>query len=358
MTASNAEPTNTVRPNRGFHPILETPPQHLFVDACIQAWPDADYANAHKHGATAYCVTAFHPQQTLEQSLEEIMYWHLIARKNPNLRVAVTAQDIRDAYAANGACFVLASQDGEFMWGKLHRLEAFWRLGMRVMIPAYNRNNLICGGCLDAGDVGLSRFGRLVVQESNRLGVLLDCSHVSRRASLEIIHQSSDPVIFSHSNPSALAENPRNIDNEQILACVQRGGVIGAVNWGPLAQKTAQNVRPTLSDFLDHIDYLCNLIGNAGHVGIGSDMSLGSYPDHTYDPWGHPDYPNTMAKYNQAVPIAFRSPLRYTEGFDSFSQISDVVSGLGARGYSNDQVAGILGGNFLRVFERVWKPMG
>ncbi len=343
------------RENRGFHAILENPPPYPFVDACIQAWPDADYANAHRHGATAYCVTAFHPQKTLEESLEEIMYWHLIARRNPNLRVATTAADIVEAHQQGQACFVLASQDGEFIWGKLHRLEAFARLGMRIMIPAYNRNNLICGGCLDLGDVGLSQFGHLVIEECNRLGVLLDCSHVSRRASFEIIEKSTQPVIFSHSNPSQLAQNPRNIDNQQILACVAKGGIIGAVNWGPLAQKTEQNVRPTLSDFLDHIDYLCNLVGNADHVGIGSDMSLGSYPDHTYDVWGHPNYPNTMAKYNQAVPIAFRSPLRYTEGFDSFSQINDVILGLEARKYTSEQIAGILGGNLIRVFSTVWK---
>lgn len=343
------------RENRGFHEIVNAPPAYPFVDACIQAWPDADYANAHRHGATAYCVTAFHPHKTLEDSLEEIMYWHLIARRHPNLRIALTVDDIRDAHRQGQACFVLASQDGEFIGGHLHRLEAFARLGMRVMIPAYNRNNLICGGCLDSGDVGLSRFGQLVVKEANRLGVLLDCSHVSHRASLEIMAASADPVIFSHSNPSRIAQNPRNIDDEQILTCVANGGVIGAVNWGPLAQKTEQNTRPTLADFLDHIDYLCDLIGNANHVGIGSDMSLGSYPDHTYDPWGYPDYPNTMSKYNQAVPIAFRSPLRYTEGFDSFSQIGDVITGLETRGYTSDQIAGIVGGNLMRVFAAVWR---
>ncbi|GEM84681.1 dipeptidase [Meiothermus hypogaeus] len=345
------------RPNRGFHRVLEQDHPYIWVDSCIQAWPDGDYANAHKHGCTAYGVTAFHPQQNFEQSLEELMYWHLIARKYPNLLVATRVEHIRQAKAEGKSCFILFSQDGEFAWGKLHRLEAFYRLGMRVMIPAYNRNNLICGGVLDVGDVGLSRFGRLVVKEANRLGLLLDGTHISRRATLEIMELSEDPIIFSHCNPKALNDNPRNIDDEQIKMCAERGGVIGLVNWGPLCQKNGQEERPTVEDFIDHIDYVADLLGNTLHIGIGSDMSLGSYPDHTYDPWGHPDYPNVMARYNKVVGINFRSPLRFAENFDSFSDIPYVIERLEARGYKHEDIANILGENQLRLFERVWKPV-
>lgn len=346
-----------VRPNRGFHPVLEQDHPYIYVDTCIQAWPDGDYAVAHKHGCTAYGVTAMRPHHSFEDAVEDLMYWHLIARKYPNMMVATQVAHIRQAKAEGKSCFVLFSQDGEFMGGKLHRLEAFYRMGLRVMIPAYNRNNHICGGVLDVGDVGLSRFGKLVIKEANRLGVLLDGTHISRRATFEIMDLSTDPIIFSHCNPKTLNDNPRNIDDEQIKLCAEKGGVIGLVNWGPLCQKDGQTTRPTVEDFIDHIDYVANLLGSTNNIGIGSDMSLGSYPDHTYDPWGHPDYPNVMARYNQVVPIAFRSPLRFAEGFDSFSDIPNVIDRLSARGYKDSDIRGILGENMLRVFEQVWKPL-
>lgn len=237
--------------NRGFHPILAAPTQRLFIDTCMQAWPDADYANAHRHGVDAMAVTAWMPHATVDQALEGIMYWHLITRTNPSLEIAYQAHDIPLAKAAGKATFVLTAQDGDFIGNKLHRVEAFYRLGLRIMLPAYNSASLLCDGCLDRADAGLTRFGMMVVAEANRVGLLLDGTHVGRRSSLEMIDASEDPVIFSHSNPRARAENPRNIDDEQILACARRGGVIGLVPWGPLVFTEEQTTWPTLHQFLD-----------------------------------------------------------------------------------------------------------
>ncbi|MBB6098104.1 membrane dipeptidase [Deinobacterium chartae] len=349
-----------VRPNRGFHELLEEGrAPYLYVDACIQAWPDADYASAHRHGVAAYGVTAWHPQISFEQAFEELMDWHRVARENPRLSVAYTAQDIRDAWERGDATLLLASQDGEFIGGKLHRVEAFYRLGLRITLFAYNRSNLICGGCLDREDSGLTRFGRRVLEECNRVGLLIDCSHVSRRSSLELTEFSADPVVYTHANPAHLCQHPRNIDDEQIRAVAARGGVIGLVSWGPLVQKNGQASRPSVEDFLDHIDYVADLLGGTQAIGLGTDMSLGSYPPHRHDPWGDPDYPPTMARYNAipGMPTTPLSPLRFVEGFDSFSQIGHLAERLSSRGYGESDIRGILGENFLRVFEQVWKPV-
>src|SRR5205085_2268938 len=83
--------------NKGYHPLLETDHPYVFVDSCMQIWPDADFANAHRHGVTAYAVTAWRPHATVEQALEEGMFWHLIARRHPDIVVAQTAADIRRA---------------------------------------------------------------------------------------------------------------------------------------------------------------------------------------------------------------------------------------------------------------------
>jgi len=90
----------------------------------------------------------------------------------------------------------------------------------------------------------------LVVDECNRIGLLLDCSHLGKRSSLEIIERSQQLVVFNHSCTKALADNPRNIDDVQIKACAKKNGVIGLSPWGPMTLKTGKTQRPTISTML------------------------------------------------------------------------------------------------------------
>jgi membrane dipeptidase len=338
----------------GFHPILESDHPYIFIDACMQAWPDADYANAHRHGATVYGVTAMDPHATVERALEEVMFWHLIARKYDDLIVADSVAAIRRAKAEGKAGFLLCAQGGDFIANKLHRVEAFQRLGLRVMLLAYNTSNAICSGLLDRTDAGLTRFGELVVDECNRVGIVLDGTHVAKRSVLEMIERSSRPCVFTHSNCAAIVPNPRNIDDEQIKACVSRGGVIGLAPWGPLTMKPNTTHWPTVDDFIDHVDHVCDLAGSAAHVGLGTDMSLGTYPDHWHDPWGEPDAPNIGHDYAVHVMADVRHSMRSLDGFSSYPEITTMIERLQSRGYSDTDIAGILGENFLRVFEEVW----
>jgi membrane dipeptidase len=291
----------------------------------------------------------------VDEALEGLMYWHLIARKHPNILVVEKAEDIRRAKRERKAALLLAAQGGDFIGDKLHRIEAFYRLGLRMMLPAYNRTGLICDGCLDRTDGGLTRFGRLVVDECNRVGLLLDCTHIGRRASLEIIDQSEQPVVFSHSNPAAVVDSPRNITDEAIKACAAKGGVIGLVSWGPLVLKKGQADWPTVDDFIDHADHVAQLLGSVDNIGIGTDLSLGTYPDHEHDLWGTPGYPAFDAEYGRLVSSDLRSPMRALKDFNDYPQIVNVIEGLGRRGYSGQDAAKILGENFLRVFEQVWQ---
>lgn len=338
----------------GFHPVLEEDHPFIFIDSCMQAWPDGEYDIAHRHGVTAYAVTAWDPHADVEKALEEGMYWHLIARQYDNLIVAFTADDIRRAKAEGKAAFIIAAQGGDFIGDKLHRVEAFQRLGLRIMLLAYNSTNRICDGLLDRTDNGLSRFGELVVDECNRVGILLDCTHTGKRSALEIIDRSADPCIYSHSNCDAIVPNPRNIDDEQIKACLARDGIIGLAPWGPLVLKPDETTQPSIDDFIDHIDHVCELAGNTDQVGFGTDMSLGTYPDHPADPWGMPDSPDIGARYAKYVTGDSRSPQRGLDGFEYYPQIVNIIDRLQARRYSETDVAGFLGENYLRLFDQVW----
>ncbi len=239
---------------KAVHSILERDHPYIYIDSCMQMWPDADFHLAHRHGVTAFGVTAWLPHADAATALKGLMYWHGIARENENLVVVETAEDIRRAKREGKAGLLLAAQDGDWVGYELHRIHAFREAGLGMMLLAYNATNQLCDGCLDRTEGGLSRLGQRVVEECNRVGIVLDCSHTGRRFTLEVMDRSAQPCVFSHSNVSALVPSPRNIDDEQIRACASRGGVIGLVAWGPLVMKRGSTRRPTLDDFIEHID--------------------------------------------------------------------------------------------------------
>ena len=348
----------TVPPDRddgGLHSVMDGPCPFLVVDLCMQAWPDARFDVAHRHGVTAFGVTAFDPHDTFDAAVERLMYWHLVGRRHPNLEVATSVGDVRRLRAAGRAALLLFSQGGDFIAGKLHRLEAMHRLGLRVLIPAYNRTNDICDGLLDSTSGGVTRFGRLVVEECNRLGVVLDCTHVGKRSTLEIIDRSRDPVIFSHSNPSRLAPNPRNIDDEQMRACAGRGGLIGLVAWGPLVMRPGTTHWPTIDEYIDMVLYAARLLGGTAPLAFSTDMSLGTYPRHDIDPWGEPPYPRIADDYGRHVTADARSARRSLDGFSDYAHAGALAERMLARGLTEQDVRGILGENALRVFDQVWR---
>jgi len=343
------------RAHNGIHSVLEKDHNYIFVDATMQSWPDADYDIAHRHGVTAYGVTACRPHAGFESAMEDLMEWHRLVTGYENLIVAETVSDIRAAKKDGRAAFVIAAQGADWVGRKLYRIEAMQRIGLRQLLFAYNATNQLADGCLDSTEGGLSKLGARVVEECDRVGILLDGTHTGKRSTLEMIDKSAMPIIFSHSNPSALVPNARNIDDEQITACARRGGVLCLAPWGPLVMRPKTTHQPTVDDFIDLVDHVANLTGSANHIGIGTDMSLGSYPEHEHDAWGGPDYGNPFAEYGEKITADQRSPKRNLDGFDDFAQVVNLIDRLGARGYSDEDIGKILGENYLRVAAEVWQ---
>ena len=162
------------------------------------------------------------------------------------------------------------------------------------------------------------------------------------------------PVIFSHSNPGRLAPNPRNIDDEQMLACAARGGLIGLVAWGPLVMRPGTTHWPTVDEYIDMMLYSASLLGGTSHLAFSTDMSLGTYPRHDADPWGDAAYPDIAGDYGRHVTADTRSAKRSLDGFSDYAHVFALADRMLARGLTADDVRGILGDNALRVFDRVW----
>jgi membrane dipeptidase len=148
--------------------------------------------------------------------------------------------------------------------GSLELVEAYYALGVRHMGLAYNLRNRVGDGCFEPNDAGLSLFGRKLIAQMNRCGMLIDGSHAGVRTSLHAMELSSAPVIFSHANPAGLCPHPRNLSDEQIRACAATGGVVGILGISNMLG-TDGDVSP--ERIATHVDYCVQLVG-IEHVGL------------------------------------------------------------------------------------------
>jgi membrane dipeptidase len=143
----------------------------------------------------------------------------------------------------------------------------FHKLGVRVVGLTYNNRNVVGSGCLEPDDGRMTRFGLEVVREMNRLGILVDLTHVGNRTSLDAAAASSAPVVFSHSNAKAVRNNPRNLTDEQIRACAATGGVIGIATFADFVGTRLPTPHGSISG-----TSTMSCIAGEDHVGIGTDI--------------------------------------------------------------------------------------
>ena len=202
------------------------------------------------------------------RTLASLRHW--LKARPADYALVGTAEDIERAKAAGQLAVAFDIEGANAIGDQLSLLELYRDLGVRWMLLAYNNNNHVGGGCQDE-DSGLTAFGREVVIEMERLGMLVCCSHTGHRTARDVLAMASRPVIFSHSNPSALKAHPRNIPDELIRACAATGGVVGINGIGTFLGDN-DNRSET---FARHIDYVVQLVGPE-HVALGLDYVFDS----------------------------------------------------------------------------------
>jgi membrane dipeptidase len=317
----------------------------IVIDACAPILRSADHAPLwHAGGATcALATVALHDDDTLS-TLRQIGRLRHALRDHPLAFLTDSVAAIRRAKTDGKLAVVLMFQSTAALGGEVHMVETFARLGVRSMNLAYNQAELAADGCMEPRGGGLSTFGRQVIAEMNRLGVLLDLSHTSHRATMEAMELSTAPVAFTHSNANAIYSHPRNLDDDQIRACVATGGVIG-LNGHPafVAEGTAA---PTLDQLLAHLDYLVERAGIA-HVGLGLDFSQA--PGQQMSPERY----RTMMAEGVWRPETLPPP-PWTYPVADARHIGRLTEALLRRNWPEADIRAVLGGNFLRLFERVW----
>lgn len=259
-------------------------------------------------------------------------------REHADRFLRVTGVDDIVAAKAQGKLAVVYSFQGTTPFERnLDLVELYYRLGVRQALMAYNQKNDVGDGCHERTDAGLSRFGVSLVQEMNRVGMLVDCSHTGYRTSMDVFEVAQGPVVFSHSNSRALADHERNIRDDQAKACANTGGVIGVNGVGFFLGDN-----DTSADRLfRHVDHFVQLVG-AAHVGIGLDVVSDKSPLMAIVAANASKYP-AGAGYD--VEPFFAGPERVP-------QLAEVML---RHRYTDDHVKGILGANWMRVARQVWK---
>jgi len=225
----------------------------------------------------------------------------------------------------------------------LSTVDEFHTYGQRVSQLTYNSQNWFASGSTERVDGGVSDLGAQLIERMNKVGMAVDTSHCGDRTTLDALELSKKPALITHSNVRALASNhPRCKSDEAIRACGRAGSVMGITG----VRMFVKGSEPTtVEDFFDHIDYVAKMIG-VEHVGIGSDIDLQGYDDMPPD-----EYKRLKESYKGSY--GFRDKVDI-EGIDHPKRMFDVTEGLVRRKYSDDQILGILGGNFQRVLTDIW----
>jgi membrane dipeptidase len=302
-----------------------------------------------RSGLCAINLTAVRIGATIEECLSDLAaVREIIDRNSQVLQVVENADDIRHAKATGRVGIIIGMQDTEPIGRNLHVLRILKEVGVRVIQLTHNRQCYAGTGCVEP-DSGLTHFGRQLVAEMNRLGLVIDLSHCGPQTTLDAIRCSAAPVLCTHANPIALCPSPRNKSDEVITGLAARGGVIGVAAWAPLLHR-GEHRRPTLADLMDCLDYVIERAG-PDHVGIGSDLCDDLTPtpeswEPTYGPQGSfPEVTGGLGDW-------YRFDASMVEGLDTIEQMPRVIDAVASR-YAPSVASRVLGLNVLRVFEAV-----
>ncbi len=281
-------------------------------------------------------------------AVKQIVRFRKAVKDSPYAKLAHTAADIVSAKEEGKVAFILGLQDAIPYERDLDLIEFFHDLGVTVIEPAYYQQTYLCAGCGETVDHGLTDQGKRAIREINRVGMLIDISHVGDKSAMDIIELSADPVAITHSTTSTLVELQRARSDEVIKAACEKGAVIGQLVHAIFNERRERmGMRPTLDDYIEIVDYLVDLVG-IDHVGVGTDATP-FWSKKDYERWFSLDAYGSMFLPHRAP--AFEQ--RYCEGWDGVSDMINITETLLRHGYSDNSAKKILGGNWLRVFGEV-----
>lgn len=323
----------------------------LIIDALQYNNPERARFEEWRDGGVGCVHVTLAIWENARETLAAIGQWNRHFEEHADLiALATTAEEIEEIAASGRTAVVYGFQDTSPFEDDIELIEIFHQLGVRIAQLTYNVQNRVASGCWEPDELGVSKFfGRNVIEEMNRLGMVVDVSHCTEQTCFDAIEYSSRPIAVTHANPQEFVGtdielNRRNKSTELIRKLAETGGVIGLSNY-PKIMKDGSNC--TLETFLDMMAWTVDLVG-ADTVGLGTDF---------YDGW-----PESQIKWwragrwarESAIPIKGFSD--WPEWFRNSRDFPKIIEGMQKRGFSQAEIEKIVGGNWLRFFRDGFKP--
>jgi membrane dipeptidase len=328
------------------------PPMGFWKDPAreIQSLVDGGFAGVH--------VTCAQPRHTFTQAVDTIgRLRRLTVEFADQLALCRSVAEIEGARAAGRVGVVVHFQEPKPISDDLNRVETFYELGLRVLQLTYDVQGWLGTGCAEHTDAGLTHLGGQVVDECNRLGILVDVSHCGWQTAWDALRRSADPIAITHTGTHALCPaTSRNKPDDLMRAVAESGGMVGICWFSPMLKRAegSHEVLPaSVEDVLDHVEHAVDVVG-PGAVGIGSDLS--DLHARTLEIPAH----SSLRHYRSLRPDVYGTgpPDRlvpWPPELNSHAKARNLTAGLLRRGYSVADVTGIMGGNWLDLLRRVWR---
>jgi len=266
-----------------------------------------------------------------------------IADNSELLSLVRNVDDIEAAKRQGKTGIILGFQNAQAFEDNLGYIEVFADLGVRVVQLTYNTQNLIGTGCYER-DSGLSGFGREVIQEMNRVGIVIDLSHVGTVSARDTILESLKPVCYSHCLPLGMKDHPRNKSDVELKLIAEHGGFVGVTAFPPFMKQAGD---ATIDDVVGAMDYVINLIGEDA-VGFGSDFVQGQDAEFfrwiTHDKGRHRRLTNMSADTDRKAP----------KGLERISDLAQLPVAAERAGWSSSRIEKVMGKNWVSFFQRCW----
>lgn len=289
--------------------------------------------------AAIYIDSKFLPEMGLRKALQQISALHAEAEEAPDkIMVCKSVDDIETAKKAGKVGFVLSLEGADPLYNDLSLLRIFYELGVRFMGLVWSRRNFVGDGShfspvREGRKGGITEFGVHLIEAAEAMGMIIDVSHLNDEGFWDVMEITKKPLIASHSNCRSLAGSMRNLTDEQIKAIAASNGVIG-IN-GVNIFVADHDDKSDLEHLLNHVDHIAALVG-VEHIGIGLDI---------IEPFSKYDSPIALSE-------AARKDFDVVKGH---SMVPELVRALAKRGYTEEAIELIMGKNFIRVYQEVWK---
>jgi len=334
----------------------EGSPSSIIVNGLDPTGPTEQYLDMLKQGGVGCWHTS------VGDSLQSLSLFHSFLDKHSDkIELGKSVKDIHRIYQEGKIAVIFGTQSADSLADPWNNdwvsnppkicLRAYYELGLRIINLIYNMSNSFAGGCLNP-HIGLSKSGRYLVSEMQKMGILVDCGgHTGEKTSLDIIEMAERPVVCSHSNVAALNDNPRCTSDRVIEGIAKSGGVFGVTAissfmiWGPktIGKKREDLPKVAVSRMIDEFDYLKKLVG-VDYIGLGPDFTHGA--NALIDPENSFIFPPEMSYRQQ--------PIEYVEGFEDITKLPNVEKKMRERGWKDEDIRKVFGENWLRVYEQAW----